>query len=263
MSIPLVLSPKECQGLTWHSPVDLNFAANKALIPLHAGELAKAAASMPLAAVKEGREWRLVGVCGLESGHNLFIRQGQWLGHYRPEWLASWPFEIVSVGEKGLVAFDRDSDLLGEEGQAGEERAEPFFDDQGQMTDAVATRVEALKAGYRKQQTTQKALQALASAGVLAPWPETLRDQLGLSIEGLHMVDEKALAQLDDEAFLALRKAQALPIAYALNLSIPQTHLLARLARMNPAQAQAQAEAPESLDSFFEDDEELSFDFDS
>ena len=254
MSQPLVLSPKECQGKTWHPPQDLGFAQHRALIPLHAGELAKAAASMPLAVVKDGREWRLVGVCGLEAGHSLFIRQGQWLGHYRPEWLASWPFEIVSVGEKGLVAFDRDSGLLAPEGEG-----EPFFDDQGQMTETVATRVEALKAAYRKQQATQKALQALASAGVLTLWPETLRSQLGLSIEGLHMIDEKALAQLDDEAFLALRKAQALPIAYAVNLSIPQTHLLARLARMNPAQA----EAPDSLDSFFEDDEELSFDFDS
>lgn len=259
MSQPLVLSPRECQGKTWHPPQDLTFAQHHSLIPLHAGELAKAAATMPLAAVKESREWRLVGVCGLQSGHNLFIRQGQWLGHHRPEWLASWPFEIVSVGEKGLVAFDRESGLLSEEGQAGQESAEPFFDDQGQMTEAVATRIEVLKAAYRKQQTTQTALQALAGTGVLAPWPESLRSQLGLAIEGLHMVDEKALSQLDDQAFLSLRKAQALPIAYALNLSIPQTHLLARLARMNPAQA----ETPESLGSFFEDDEELSFDFDS
>lgn len=253
MSTPLVLSPRECLGLTWHPPHDLGFTADKALIPLHAGELAKAAAAMPLAAVKERREWRLVGVCGLEPGHNLFVRQGQWLGHYRPEWLSSWPFEIVSVGEKGLVTFDQSSGLLGTQ-----EDGEPFFDDQGQMTEAVATRVEALKAAHGKQQATHKALQALASAEVLAPWPETLQSQLGLSIEGLHRVDEKALAQLDDEAFLTVRKAQALPIAYAVNLSIPQTHLLARLARLNPGSVAA----PESLDDFFEGDEELSFDFD-
>lgn len=46
MSDPLVISPKECQGLTWHPPHDVAFAQHQAQIPLHAGELAKAAASM-------------------------------------------------------------------------------------------------------------------------------------------------------------------------------------------------------------------------
>nr|WP_290693353.1 SapC family protein [Halomonas sp. UBA3074] len=252
MPTPLVLSPKECQGKTWYPPIDLSFAANQALMPLHAGELAKAAATMPLALIKENREWRLVGVCGTEPGHNLFIKDGKWLGNYRPAWLSTYPFEIVTVGEKGFVTFDRDSGLL------GAEEGEPFFDEQGQMSEAVATRVEVLKTSHRKHQATQKALSALAKANVITPWPETLHSQLGLSINGLHMIDEKALSQLDDEAFLALRNAQALPIAYAVNLSLPQTHLLGRLARLNPGYVAA----PENLDSFFDNDEDLSFDFD-
>lgn len=254
MPNPLVLSPKECQGKTWHPPIDLSFAAHKALFPLHAGELAKAAATMPLALLKEGREWRLVGVCGIETGHNLFIKDGKWLGNYKPAWLSTWPFAVVTVGEKGIVTFDRDSGLLAEE-SAGE----PFFDAQGQMTEAVSTRVEALKAAHGKHQATQKALVALAKANVITPWPEALKSQLGLSFDGLHMIDEKALSQLDDETFLSLRKAQALPIAYAVNLSLPQTHLLGRLARLNPGYVAA----PENLDSFFDNDEDLSFDFDS
>lgn len=248
----LVLSPKECQGLTWHPPHALSYAADTALIPLHAGELAKAAAAMPLALIKQHREWRLVGVCGIEPGHNLFIKDGKWLGHYQPQWLSTYPFELVTVGEKGLVTFDRDSGLL------GAEEGEPFFDEQGQMSDAVSARVEALKTSHRKHQATQKALSALASAQVITPWPEALQTPLGLSIDGLHMIDEKALSQLDDETFLSLRNAQALPIAYAVNLSLPQTHLLARLARLNPGHVAA----PENLDSFFDNDEDLSFDFD-
>lgn len=252
MPSSLVLSPKECQGLSWYPPLGLAFAAHQALLPLHAGELAKAAASMPIALVKEGRDWRLAGVCGLTPGHNLFIKAGKWLGHYQPAWLATYPFHIVTVGEKGLVTFDRDSGLLASEGEG-----EPFFDEQGQMTQAVATRVEALKHHHRKQQATHKALHALARAKLITPWPEALQRQLGLVIDGLHMIHERALAQLDDDAFLALRKAQALPIAYAINLSLSQSHLLTRLARVNPAKAPAD----ENVGSFFGDDDELSFDF--
>jgi hypothetical protein len=42
------------------------------------------------------------------------------------------------------------------------------------------------------------------------------------------------------------------------NLSLPQTHLLGRLARLNSGYITA----PENLDSFFDNDEDLSFDFD-
>ncbi|NWO11404.1 SapC family protein [Chromohalobacter salexigens] len=253
MPNPLVISPKECRGLTWHPPIDLSFAAETVSIPLHAGEMAKAAASMPLALVKEGRKWQLVGVCGLEPGHNLFIKQGQWLGHYRPQWLSTWPFAVTQVGEKSLVTFERDSGLL------GDEEGEPFFDTEDQPSGRTAEVIATLKANHGKRQRTREALAALQRAGVIAPWPETLQRQLGMAVPGLHMVDERALAELDDEAFLALRKAQALPIAYAVNLSLAQSHLLTRLARVNPAQA----EAPENLDSFFGDDEELTFDFDN
>ena len=254
MSNPLVISPKECQGKTWFPPHDLSFAQQQALLPLHAGELAKAAASLPLALVKEGREWQLVGVCGLTPDHNLFVKEGKWLGNYRPEWFSTHPLHIVMVGEKGIVAFDQEAGLLAE-GEAGE----PFFDEQGQMNEALASRVETLKASHGKREATRKAITALVSAKVIAPWPETLQRQLGLAIEGLHMVDERALAQLDDETFLSLRRAQALPIAYAVNLSIPQTHLLARLARLNPGNVAP----PANLDDVFGGDDELSFDFDS
>ncbi|WP_248730177.1 MULTISPECIES: hypothetical protein [Halomonadaceae] len=45
-----------------------------------------------------------------------------------------------------------------------------------------------------------------------------------------------------------------------LNLSLPQAHLLARLARLNPGNVAA----PGNLDALFgEGDDELSFDFDS
>ncbi|MCP1314293.1 MULTISPECIES: SapC family protein [unclassified Halomonas] len=255
MADPLVLNPRECEGKTWHPPHDLAFAASSVLIPLHGRELAKAAASMPLALVEVAGVWQLVGVCGLALGHNLFVREGKWLGSYQPEWLSTWPFEIATRGERGYVTFERESGLEDVHG-AGE----PFFDDQGQMSPAVASRVEALKASFPRHQATRKAVAALVEAGVVTPWPEALKQSQGVALDGLYMVDEPALAKLDDAAFLELRRLQALPIAYALNLSITQTHLLGRLARLNPGQVAT----PDNLDSVFgNDDDEFSFDFDS
>lgn len=75
---------------------------------------------------------------------------------------------------------------------------------------------------------------------------------------GLHMIDEKALVAMYEDAFLALRNTQALSIVYALYFSMPQTHLLARLARLTSQPRRA----TENLDSFFGCNKDLSFDFD-
>ncbi|WP_445621066.1 SapC family protein [Kushneria sp. Sum13] len=251
---PLVLSPTACRGLRWQIPQDLAFAARHHLMPLHVGELAHAAASMPLALVQHQQQWRLVGVCGNTPNHNLFIKEGVWLGHHRPDWLNTYPFEIMALGEKSIATFDRASDLL-----TDDVSGEPFFDEHDQMFDAVAHRVEALKASHGKHQSTRRMLEALSRAGVVTPWPDTLKRQAGITMDGLYMIDERALAALDDETYLTLRKAGALPVAYAVNLSLAQTHLLARLAHVNPPAASA--ERP--VGGFFDGEEELVFDFDN
>lgn len=253
MPRPLVLRPEECRHYSWHPPQDFSFARQQALVPLHAGELARAAAAMPLAIVSRQRQWQLVGVCGTEPGHNLFVKDGRWLGHYQPQWLASHPFESLTVGRQSLVIVSRQNDLVDAAG-AGDS----FFSADGQMTPAVAQRVEAVKTTHRQRQATQQALEALAAARLLAPWPRALQSRLGMAHEGLYCIDEPALATLSDAAFLELRRAGALPLAYAVNVSLSQSHLLTRLERINPARF----DAPEHLESFFGEDEDLSFDFD-
>lgn len=251
---PLVLSPTACRTLRWQPPQDLSFAAHRHLVPLHVGELAAAAASMPLALIQENQQWRLVGVCGNTPGHNLFIKEGVWLGHHRPDWLGTYPFEIMNLGEKNIVTFDRDSGLL-----ADDVSGEPFFDEHDQMSEAVKRHVEALQARHGKYQSTRRTLKALARARIMSPWPEALKRQAGITGDDLYMIDERALAALDDEAYLELRRAGALPVAYALNLSLSQTHLLARLGQVNPYTPPAERGAG----GFFDGEEELVFDFDS
>lgn len=90
------------------------------------------------------------------------------------------------------------------------------------------------------------------------PWPTTLVDQVGLKLSGLYCLNEAALAKLSDESFLALRKAQALGIAYGVNMSLQQVHLLMRLQRHNPA-----VDSPIEVDVLFgkNGDDTISFNF--
>lgn len=251
----LPVSPRECQGLTWLPPADCLFAFEQPLLTLTAAEMGMAAASMPLALVKRGRpaRWELVAVCGLHSDRNLFVDgQGRWLGQYRPQSLNHWPFSMMRLSgrDQALLLFDRDSGLLREDGTG-----EPFFDDEGKPSSVLAQMLEQLKQVEARKGATEAAIQALASAGLLTPWPETVVEQTGLTIEGLHCVDERALAALDDTAFMALRRA--LPVAYGVNFSLYQTHLLARLARL---QGGAAAPAGVTYEDVFGEEGSISFD---
>lgn len=234
MSSFLALSPKDCQPYRWLIPADMAFAQQQALLPLHAGEMGQVAASMPLALHHKAGQWQLVAVCGLSENHNLYIKDGQWLGQYRPLWLQTYPFAMMPVGDKAYAVFDRDSGLLQSNGEG-----EAFFDGNGQLTPATAERVALLQTHFGRQQRTQQAVDLLVKLKLLVPWPEELMKKTGQHVQGLHMVDEKALHQLDDASFLSLRKAQALPIAYAVNFSMAQQHLLARLQKINPPPATA------------------------
>ena len=95
---------------------------------------------------------------------------------------------------------------------------------------------------------------ALAKAGVIQPWPIKLKAEQGeRTVAGLHRIDEVALNALADDAFLKLRKASALPIAYAQMLSTGQLGIFEHLARV---QAQLRppplSALPENIDSLFE-----------
>lgn len=255
MTNPIPVSPVECHGLTWLPPADCSFAFDQPLLTLTAAEMGAAAASMPLALVKRGRpaRWELVAVCGLHTDRNLFVDvQGRWMGQYRPQSLNHWPFSMMRLSgrDQALLLFDRDSGLLREDGSG-----EAFFDEEGKPSAALAQVLEQLKQVEARKAATEATIGSLASAGLLAPWPDNIREQAGITLEGLHCIDEKALVGLDEQAFLVVRRA--LPVAYGVNFSLYQTHLLSRLDRLQSGGAAAPAVSYEDV---FGEEGSISFD---
>ena len=73
-------------------------------------------------------------------------------------------------------------------------------------------------------------------------------------VHGLFRLNEAALNALDDAAFLKIRKAGALPLAYLQLLSMDQMPVFERLnlAQKQLAQAHQQPQRISSLDEIFE-----------
>jgi hypothetical protein len=116
----------------------------------------------------------------------------------------------------------------------------------------------------RSRIATSLAVSSLSQAGVIKPWPITVKTEQGdRTIDGLHGIDEAALNALPTEGFDKLRATRALPIAYGQMFSMGQIHLFEQLSKIH-AQAAPKpvGPLPDTLDKLFDtgNNEYLRFD---
>lgn len=249
------LNKKTPTPFHWIPPTDLTYIAGQPLLPLHAGEVGLAASTMPLAITKIDDHWQLVAVAGLQPQHNLFVHEGKWLGRYQPRCVSTYDFDLQTVGKLSFLRFNLNGKLAASADSVG---AQPMMDEQGQLSEAVEKIQEQLLKDAPLYALTQKAVHALADANVLMPYPDVGAAHGRDGGSELFAINEKALAELDDDAFLALRHAHALGIAYSVNLSLQQAHLLKRLEKYNPA-----VDSAADIDTLFGEggDDTLKFNF--
>lgn len=234
-------------GKTWSRFTSLSFAAGISAVPLVAREVPMAALTMPLAFIRAKDAFTLVGLLSLSPGTNLFVGpDGRWLGDYVPSAFRCYPFQVAKKpGDSQEMVFcvDENSGLVFDGG--GEE---PFFDETGELAKPVMDILEFLKQVEQNRAGTENAVAAMAESGVIADWDLKVKDgDAEKPVKGLYKIDEKKLAELDDQAFLALKNAFALPIAYSQLLSMGNIRVLVKLAQ---ATAQQRAGREPELEGF-------------
>lgn len=142
------------------------------------------------------------------------------------------------------LCIDEDSGLVAD----AEERGENFFTADGRPAPAVEQALEYLRQIEGNRTATDLAMASLAEAGVIEVWPlEAEVDGKRSAVKGLHRINEAALNALDDEAFLKLRKAGALKLAYAQLMSMAQLARFAQLAQLKQQLAQTPKIKPEEI----------------
>jgi hypothetical protein len=224
----VALSPKLHGEKTWKRAPDYRFAGKARFVTIVASEIGLASSDMPLGFLKTGNAFELAALVSWRSNENLYIApNGTWLGKYTPATLRAHPFRLLRPKgeEKMVLCVDEESDRVKD--GAGEEI---FFDEKQRPSKAVREVLSLCEAIERSRHITALAVQALAHAGLIVPWEPKSRDgPKDFSTKGFYKIDEVALNRLDNEVFLKLRSAGALPIAYG---QIFSTHQLASLRRL-------------------------------
>jgi SapC len=229
----------------WRRPTGYAFAASEPVVPIGASELFHAAVAMPIGFVERSGRYVPVVLMAITQGVNLFVSpNGEWFGRYIPFALRSYPFYRIHPGgaEQGTLGVDEDSGLVCD----ASDDAEKFFDADGNPTARVREISEFLHRVEQDRMMIDFSVRALREAGVIKPWPATVAvGKQEATVRDLLGVDEAALNALDDAAFIKLRKASALNVAYAQIMSKGQLTILGQLALLRQQPANPTQTAPQ------------------
>ncbi|MBB3142877.1 SapC family protein [Halomonas organivorans] len=246
----------------WLPYTDYQFAAGDALAPVTLEEVPHVLKAVPLAfrRLDEGL-YQLVAVQALTGGLNLCVApDGRWLSGYVPACYRAHPFRLQPSEDRRQwrLCVDVESGLWLDDAR---QQGECCFTEDGVESSRLANIRAFLEKLVRGRILAARAVKALAAEGLIQPWPLKTQDEHEQTheVEGLYRIDEPALNALPEDRLAALRDAGGLSLAYAQLLSQHRLNQLAQLYRLR----HAVSPPAESLDEWFDGDEELHLDFDS
>ena len=225
----IALNYQEHAALRVRSPATSPYLATSHMLPVVVHECAHAGTDSPVVFVKnaETGQFQLVALYGLSPDENLFVSDGDWRALYLPAVIRNNPFKLIADSEdpqRMLIGLDTDSELVQEtEGEA-------LFDEDGNETDFLVARKNALRDYYEHDRITRSFIALLSEFELLAARELKVNvDGQRIAIDGLYMVDEAKLDGLAEEKFGELRKRGFLAVIYAHLASLNQVRRLASL----------------------------------
>lgn len=213
-SAPEAMNPARQAGLALRRSDDFGFARALHAVPLAAAEMPAAMRSYPIVFV--GADHAPVAITGIRKGENLFLDAGGgWVApHYIPAYLRRYPFILAgdSDAEELTLCIDRDCPRLT---AAGEADSDPLFE--GDAPGEITARALAFCEEYNTlHNITRRAVALIARHGLFAErrGRVSLADGSSFNLTDFEVIDEAALNELPDAAFLELRHGGALALIY-------------------------------------------------
>jgi hypothetical protein len=256
----VALSKEEHAELALSDINDLSAYVSRPTLPVYGAEISRLALDYPLAFIHQEQGYGVHLLCSLFSElPNAWITpEGKWLGHYIPAIIRQTPFTVMPNEEgKRIVCIDQDNSRLGDQGRSLFEAGEP--------TEFLSGMIKLLEKLYLNGVGTQNAIDLIASYELIVPWPLVVRrdEEEETPIKGVFRIDEAKLNQLEDDQWLALRRAGAIPLIYGQLLSMGHLPKLLKILQHKTDLLANNAVTAEKLDAFFGEDDDSALNFDS
>lgn len=239
--------------LFYEKPVLLNRELHKGkkIAPAEGLGFAKGANSVYLAGVEFGdacKEYPVVFttiaggkvvpvvMLGLRANENLYLdADGKWQGRYLPAFIRRYPFVLAELdAQQTGVCIDESYPGF------NDSTGEALFDASGANTPFLQNALDFLNKYQLEYLRTDTFCQRLKDAGLLTEMnaKADLFDGSSFTVNGMLIVDEKKLLELDDKQALEIFRAGELSWVYAHLMSLANLNrLVDRLADLRRAEA--------------------------
>ena len=194
--------------------LDLKRVSSGNMSPVIFHEMSQLATEFPLIFIKnrDTGEFNCVAIFGFESGQNLFVENKQWTGKQLPALLTHTPLGMTSVlddSDKLVVVIDTLSESV------SEDEGEALFDEQGNETEFLKTRIQAMLNYQQYVKVTKDLVQLIVELDLLES--KDFSYEIGgkkQKVGGMYLISEDKLNQLQDDKLLLLHKKGALGPIY-------------------------------------------------
>jgi len=194
------------------------------LIPIVAQDFSAIATEFPIVFVKnsETGQFLPVAMMGIKNGINLYCQNSNWPAAVAPLGFSNAPLSLVKKAadsDEVIVCIDEESSLV------TTDSGEALFNGQGGQTDYLKQRSQALLKVAEFTQQIQVISQFFAQKNLLVSRQLTVKlenEDEPFTINGVYLIDEKALNELPSDEFEQLRKQGLLPLIYAHLTSLQQ-----------------------------------------
>lgn len=230
----------------WLRPRNYLFAQRDGTAPLLVSELAQALPCYPIAFAPTQNNpatFQLVVVQSLQNGSNAYLDlAGHWQSAYIPAYYRGYPFRVIPAeNSRFVLCVDTTASSLFHENALPGDLA--LFVDGEQFSADFQPVADFLQQCAADQVQTDQLVAELAEAGLIEPWPITLKlanqPQMPLqAVQGLYHINEARLKALSVAHLQRLTVSGALALAYA------QLFSKARLPELAQRSGQRKTPAP-------------------
>ncbi|WP_078082951.1 SapC family protein [Microbulbifer mangrovi] len=227
---PVALNRESHRGLRFTPSNKFRFSSEVNSVPLTGIEFFEASRDLPIlfSRSESGQFFPLALLSLRNNQHALLDEEGLWQGSYVPAFIRRYPFAMT---DNQTVCFDQEAD------QFSEDKGEPLFDEQGENTQTLNNVLQFLNNFDVSYKRTREFCEQVAVAGLFKPFNIQIMagDDKPVRLEGLHVIDEAKLLDVDQEQVQKWFKSGELAWIYA------HLHSLGALKQLTKRQAESAA----------------------